>query len=164
MTNDSCLCPTSEREGVIVALSVSVKTGIPKSNVDCAEFIVDHGIKGDAHAQNWHRQISLLAKESIDKMKAAGLPNLRSGDFAENITTENIQLVSLPLGTKITLGKEVVIEITQIGKECHSRCAIYYSAGDCVMPKEGIFAKVLRGGTVKVGDAIKVVKGIEVVE
>jgi MOSC domain-containing protein YiiM len=111
----------------------------------------------DAHASGeWHRQISLLALESIKKMQEKGL-DVGPGDFAENITTEGIDLVSLPVGTKIAIGEAIEMEVSQIGKVCHNRCAIYHQAGDCVMPKEGIFAIVLQGGTVKKGDEIKVI-------
>jgi MOSC domain-containing protein YiiM len=113
----------------------------------------DFGLKGDAHAGPWHRQVSLLANESIAKMKAMGL-NVGYGGFAENITTEGIDLVHLPIGTIIQIGNSVILEVTQIGKVCHDRCAIYYQAGDCVMPKEGIFAKVMTQGQIKVGDEI----------
>jgi MOSC domain-containing protein YiiM len=113
----------------------------------------DFGLKGDAHGGPWHRQVSLLANESIEKMRAMGL-NVGYGDFAENITTEGIDLVHLPIGTKIRIGNSVILRVTQIGKECHERCAIYYQAGDCVMPKEGIFAEVVSQGEVKVGDEI----------
>ncbi|HWI41940.1 MAG TPA: MOSC domain-containing protein, partial [Verrucomicrobiae bacterium] len=107
-----------------------------------------------AHAGEWHRQVSLLAKESIDKMRAMGL-DVDSGDFAENITTSGVELPVLPVGTRLTVG-EALLEVTQIGKECHTRCAIYHQAGDCVMPREGIFARVLRGGAVRAGDAVRV--------
>jgi len=110
-------------------------------------------LKDDAHGGPWHRQISLLADESIQKMRAMGL-NVGYGDFAENITTEGIDLVHLPIGTIIRIGKQAVLRVTQIGKECHERCAIYYQAGDCVMPKEGIFAEVINEGEVKVDDEI----------
>lgn len=103
----------------------------------------------------WHRQVSLLAVESIEKMKALGL-DVGPGDFAENITTSGINLVDLPLGTRLKIGPEAVGEVTQIGKECHSRCAIYYQAGDCVMPREGIFIRILKGGTIRAGDTIEV--------
>ncbi len=117
----------------------------------------EYGIEGDAHASSaWHRQVSMLALESINKMKQMGL-NVSPGDFAENITTEGIDLVSLPVGTKMLIGAEVVGEVSQIGKECHTRCAIYYQAGDCVMPKEGIFIRVLKGGKVRKGDNVSVV-------
>ena len=116
----------------------------------------DYGIEGDAHASSeWHRQVSLLALESIKKMQDMGL-KVFPGDFAENITTEGIDLVSLPVGTKLEIGSEVIGEVSQIGKECHTRCAIYYQAGDCVMPKEGIFIKVLKGGKINTGDRVAV--------
>lgn len=115
-------------------------------------MLENHGIVGDAHAGDWHRQVSLLAKESIDKMRAMGL-DVTNGDFAENITTSGINLTSLPVGSRLQVG-ETLLEVTQIGKECHARCAIYYQAGDCVMPKEGIFARVLRSGAIKPGDAV----------
>jgi len=110
---------------------------------------------GDAHAGPWHRQVSLLALESIEKMRAAGL-DVHPGDFAENLTTQGIELFSLPVGTKLKIGSQALGEVTQIGKECHTRCAIYYQAGDCVMPKEGIFIRVLEEGPVRVGDKIEV--------
>ena len=119
-------------------------------------LVEDFGLRGDAHGGPWHRQISLLALESIEKMQAKGL-DVHPGDFAENLTTQGIDLVSLPVGTRLRIGKDVIGEVTQIGKECHNRCAIYYQAGDCVMPREGIFIKVLRGGPVKVGDEVEVI-------
>lgn len=140
--------------GKILAVCVSYKKGIRKKNVGEAAFIENHGIEKDAHAGPWHRQVSLLAWESIEKMRAKGL-NVGMGSFAENLTTQGINLVALPLGRRLRLGPEVVLEVTQIGKECHTRCAIYYLAGDCVMPSEGIFARVIRGGTVKAGDSIE---------
>jgi MOSC domain-containing protein YiiM len=112
----------------------------------------NHGVVGDAHAGDWHRQVSLLATESIAKMRAMGL-DVDSGDFAENVTTIGVDLVSLPIGSRLALG-DAVVEITQIGKECHNRCAIYYQAGDCVMPKEGVFARVITGGTISAGTPI----------
>jgi MOSC domain-containing protein YiiM len=116
----------------------------------------DFGIEGDAHASSeWHRQVSLLARESIKKMQDKGL-DVKAGDFAENITTEGIDLVSLPIGTRLQIGQDIIGEVSQIGKECHTRCAIYYQAGDCVMPKEGIFIKVIKGGTVRNGDKVTV--------
>jgi MOSC domain-containing protein YiiM len=121
-------------------------------------LIENHGLDGDAHAGDWHRQVSLLAMESIKKMQDKGL-DVGLGDFAENLTTEGIELFSLPLGAKLRLGEEALGEVTQIGKECHNRCAIYYQAGDCVMPREGIFIRVLKGGPVKAGDLIEVVRG-----
>ncbi|MGQ9642914.1 MAG: MOSC domain-containing protein [Ignavibacterium sp.] len=119
-------------------------------------MIENFGIEGDVHAGNWHRQVSFLALESIDKMREKGLPNIRPGAFAENITTEFLELPNLEIGTKIKLGKEVILEITQIGKECHSKCAIFFKVGDCVMPREGIFAKVICGGEIFVEDSIEI--------
>jgi MOSC domain-containing protein YiiM len=144
--------------GRIKAISISEKKGIVKTNVDNAELIQNHGIKGDAHAGDWHRQISLLAFESIQKIIDKGLPGIVPGIFAENITTEGFDLLSLNIGDKLTIGESILLEITQIGKECHTRCAIYQQAGDCVMPREGYFAKVLNGGSIKVGDEIIKVK------
>ncbi len=140
--------------GKIIAVNVSLNKGERKTPVPEVTLRENHGIEGDAHAGDWHRQVSLLAQESIAKMVALGL-DVKEGDFAENITTEGVDLVHLPIGTQMQLG-EALLEVTQIGKECHNRCAIYYQAGDCVMPKEGIFAKVLKGGVVRPGDAVKV--------
>lgn len=140
----------------VLEVSISNKKGVRKVNVDEATLIENYGIKDDAHAGNWHRQVSLLAIESIEKIRAKGL-DVNPGDFAENITTTGINLVSLPIGTKLKLGESVLLEVTQIGKECHSRCAIYEQAGDCVMPREGIFAKVLVGGIIKKGDPIVII-------
>jgi MOSC domain-containing protein YiiM len=145
-----------ETTGRVVAISISKKRGIPKTNIPFANLIVNHGIEGDIHAGNWHRQISFLAVESIEKMRQKGLPKLRPGAFAENITTEFINIPVLQIGTIITIGEEVQLEITQIGKECHTKCAIYTKVGDCVMPREGIFAKVIIGGKIFVNDIIKV--------
>jgi len=141
--------------GKIVALNISKKKGIPKTNVKRVTLIENFGMEGDIHAGNWHRQISLLAKESIEKMRAKGL-NVRPGAFAENITTEFLNLPELNIGDKIIAG-DSEMEITQIGKECHTKCAIYFSAGDCVMPREGIFARVLKGGILNVDDEIKII-------
>ena len=138
--------------GQVIAVCISASKGERKTPVAAVELQEEHGIVGDAHAGSWHRQVSLLAKESIDKMRALGL-DVTTGDFAENLTTEGVDLLALPIGTRLSIG-EAELEVTQIGKECHTRCAIYYQAGDCVMPKEGIFARVLRGGTVKPGDAV----------
>lgn len=142
--------------GRIVAISISSKKGIPKSNVDSAVMIENYGIKGDAHAGDWHRQISLLAQESIDRMKDKGLSNLHPGIFAENLTTEFINLPEIKIGTKLKIRNECELEITQIGKECHNRCAIYESAGNCIMPDEGVFARVVKGGEINVNDIIEV--------
>lgn len=137
-------------KGKIVALSISKKKGIPKSNVPKVMIKENWGIEGDVHAGNWHRQISLLALESIEKMRAKGL-NVRPGAFAENITTEFLDIPNLSVGDKVCIGT-TEMEITQIGKECHTKCAIFYKAGDCVMPREGIFAKVIKNGEINTGD------------
>ena len=137
----------------VEAVCISENKGERKKPVQSVELRENHGIVGDAHAGEWHRQVSLLATESIDKMRALGL-DVTAGDFAENITTSGIELVSLPIGTRLQVG-ETLLEVTQIGKECHTRCAIYYQAGDCVMPKEGIFARVIAGGTIRPGDQVK---------
>ncbi len=143
--------------GKVVSVNVSGKKGIRKKPVEEVVLKTEYGIEGDAHASSeWHRQVSLLALESIRKMQEKGL-NVSPGDFAENITTEGIDLVSLPVGTIMRIGDEVSGEVSQIGKECHTRCAIYYQAGDCVMPKEGIFIRVLKGGKIKKGDKVSVI-------
>jgi molybdopterin adenylyltransferase len=141
------------RRGRVLAVNISETKGTKKNNVQKCSLLKDFGLKGDAHAGPWHRQVSLLANESIEKMRFIGL-NVGCGDFAENITTEGIDLVHLPIGTPLRIGNSVILRVTQIGKECHERCAIYYQAGDCVMPKEGIFAEVVNEGEVKVGDEI----------
>jgi molybdopterin adenylyltransferase len=139
----------ASEHGTVVAVSVSSKKGVPKVNVTSARLIQGWGIEGDAHAGNWHRQVSLLAIESIGKMQAKGLA-LRPGAFAENITTEGIDIPGLQVGCRLTIG-EAEVEITQVGKECHARCAIFERVGDCVMPREGVFARVIRGGEVRAG-------------
>lgn len=142
--------------GKIVAISISKKKGIPKTNVESARMIENFGIEGDAHAGNWHRQVSLLPLESIDKMREAGLPGLRPGAFAENLTIKGITLNELPVGANIEIGDSVLMEVTQIGKECHDKCAIFFKVGDCVMPREGIFGKVITGGNIFVNDKVMV--------
>ena len=149
---------TNIKNGRIKAISISRKKGIPKSNVPSATLIENYGLAGDAHAGLWHRQVSFLAIESIDKMKNKGLQKLRPGAFAENITTEFINIPEVKIGTRLKLGLQAELEITQIGKECHSKCAIYDMVGDCVMPREGIFAKVLSGGEIHTGDSIEIIK------
>jgi MOSC domain-containing protein YiiM len=141
--------------GKIVAVCTSERKGMRKKNVGEGVLKVGFGLEGDAHGGDWHRMVSLLALESINKMKEKGL-DVGPGDFAENLTTEGLDLVSLPIGTKLKIGATGVGEVTQIGKECHSKCAIFYQAGDCVMPKEGIFIRLLEGGVVRVGDNIEV--------
>jgi len=136
----------------VLAVCISENKGERKKPVESVELRINHGIVGDAHAGEWHRQVSLLAQESIDKMVALGL-DVSAGDFAENITTQGIDLVALPIGSRLQIG-ETLLEVTQIGKECHTRCAIFYQAGDCVMPKEGIFAKVISAGVIRSGDTV----------
>ena len=145
---------TRNQIGRIKAISISKKKGTRKENIDEAVLEENFGIVGDAHAGG-ERQVSLLAIESIDKMRKKGL-KVGPGDFAENITTEGIDLLSLKIGDKLGIGSEAMLEITQKGKECLVRCSIYYRTGDCVMPREGIFAKVMRNGTIKPGDEIAV--------
>jgi len=140
----------------ILSVNISEKKGVIKKPVEKI-CLCETGIIGDAHAGNWHRQISLLSIESIQKMRDKGL-DVGPGNFAENITTQGIDLLKLPIGTKLTIGKHALLEVTQIGKICHARCAIFYEAGDCVMPKEGIFARVLIDGIIEIEDEIKVVK------
>ena len=152
----SSLVPRPSRSGYVVAINISENKGERKKNIEESLLLEEHGLEGDAHAGDWHRQVSLLAEESIEKMREMGL-DVSSGDFAENITTKGINLVSLPVGTKLMTG-ETLLEVTQIGKVCHDRCAIYYQAGDCVMPREGIFCRVLKGGQIKVGDEVKIAK------
>jgi MOSC domain-containing protein YiiM len=138
--------------GRVLAISVSDRKGEQKTNVEAATFVTAHGIEGDAHAGDWHRQVSLLMAESIDKIVKLGL-DVHPGDFAENVTLSGFDLLSLSVGDEIRLGP-VLLRITQIGKQCHSRCKIYEKAGDCVMPREGLFAEVLAGGVVRVGDPV----------
>jgi cyclic pyranopterin phosphate synthase len=142
--------------GRIRAISVSEKKGTQKINVPEAEIKADFGLVGDAHAGKWHRQVSLLAAESIEKMVAKGA-KVSPGNFAENITTEGIDLLELSLGSRLRLGRGVELEVTQFGKECHSRCEIFEQVGDCIMPREGIFAKVTAPGHIHVGDVIEVI-------
>ncbi|MDW7739645.1 MAG: molybdopterin-binding protein [Bacillota bacterium] len=142
--------------GEIVAVCTSPKKGQRKTNIGKSMLLKNEGLEGDAHAGFAHRQVSLLAEESIAKMVAKGL-DVGCGDFAENLTTRGIDLVSLPVGTRLKAGKEARLRVTQIGKECHDRCAIYYQAGDCVMPREGIFTEVLRGGEIEVGNHLEAV-------
>lgn len=142
--------------GIIRAVCTSPDKGMRKKDIGEGLLVKEYGLKDDAHSGPWHRQVSLLAIESIDKMRAMGL-DVGPGDFAENLTTEGIDLVNLPIGARVKIGSEAVGEVTQIGKECHTRCAIYQQAGDCVMPREGIFIRILEGGPVRVGDKIEVV-------
>lgn len=144
-----------KKYGKILAVNISQKKGEKKSNIDCGLFLENMGLENDAHAEPGIRQVSLLATESIEKIRAKGL-DVGYGDFAENLTTEGIDLPSLPVGTKLKVGANVLLEVSQIGKVCHNRCNIFYTVGDCVMPREGIFAKVLVGGEIKVNDSIDI--------
>lgn len=137
----------------IVSIAVSRKKGTRKQLVDRATVVENHGLASDAHAGDWHRQVSFLAAESIQAARNSGL-RVDFGDFAENIATEGIDWKTLPIGTRVRLGASVRVEITQIGKTCHKPCAIYYQAGDCIMPREGVFARVLAGGEIRPGDPI----------
>jgi MOSC domain-containing protein YiiM len=138
----------------VVAVCISRSKGTPKVEVPEIEVKIDHGIVGDAHAGNWHRQISLLGDESVDVMREK-LPDLPHGAFAENILTRGICLYKLPVGTKLRVGP-ALLEVTQIGKECHKGCAIRQITGDCVMPREGIFTKVLEEGIIRPGDEVTI--------
>ena len=141
----------------IIAVCSSEKKGVTKTPIAEGNLREDYGLVGDAHADCCtHRQVSLLAIESIDKMRGMGF-DVGPGDFAENLTTEGIKIASVPVGTRVRIGEEIILEITQIGKECHNKCAIYYLAGDCIMPREGIFARVLKGGKIRCGDTVKIV-------
>ena len=139
---------------VVISVNISEQKGTVKREVPEIQLKLRHGIVGDAHAGDWHRQISLLAEESVDKMRSL-LPELQPGAFAENINTRGLELKALPVGTRLRLG-ETVVEVTQIGKECHNDCAIKRAVGKCVMPTEGIFAVVVKEGTVRAGDEIEV--------
>ena len=143
--------------GTIRAVCTSPDKGTQKKNQGAGLLIKNHGLENDAHAADWHRQVSLLAMESIAKMQADGL-DVGPGDFAENLTTEGIDLVNLPIGTRLRIGEQAVGEVTQIGKECHDHCAIYQQAGYCIMPTEGIFVRILDGGAVKEEDTISIIK------
>jgi len=142
-------------KGKIKAVSISKNRGTRKINVPAARLKVGFGIISDAHGGDWHRQVSLLACESIEKIRVKAV-NLAPGDFAENITTEGIDLLKLELGSKLRLGLAAEVEVTQFGKKCHSRCEIFQQLGDCIMPREGIFAKVIKPGQIKPGDEIEV--------
>ena len=140
----------------VLAVNISEKKGVIKHPIEKGFFKLNHGLVGDAHAGNWHRMVSLLGQESIDKMKSSGVKGLCSGKFAENITTEGITLYKLAVGSKIKVG-DVTLEVTQIGKECHMGCEIRKLVGDCIMPREGIFARGLTEGWIKPGDEIEII-------
>lgn len=139
--------------GTVTSVNLSAKKTVRKTRGTHGTLVLDRGFEGDAHAGDWHRQVSLLSAESIGTMQAKGL-DVDAGDFAENITTTGIDLLALPVGSRIRVGETAVLEISQIGKVCHTKCAIYYQAGDCVMPREGIFAVVREAGDVNVGDTV----------
>jgi MOSC domain-containing protein YiiM len=140
----------------VVSINTSKHKGTRKEPVDHVEVRKDHGLNGDAHAGPWHRQISFLASESIESARQKGL-KVNSGDFAENITTSGVDWKQIPIGCRLQLGDHVIVEITQIGKECHKKCAIYYQAGDCIMPREGIFGRVIEGGLIRINDRIRII-------
>jgi MOSC domain-containing protein YiiM len=143
--------------GKVLSVNISKEKGVIKQSIPEGYFQEDHGLVGDAHAGKWHRQVSLLAQESIDKMTRKGIEGLCSGKFAENITTEGICLHELKVGTRLKIG-ETIQEVSQIGKECHTGCAIKLQVGQCIMPKEGIFTKVIQSGSVRQGDSIDIVE------
>ena len=143
--------------GRVRSINVSKRKGTRKTPCEGGATVVAHrGLDTDAHAGDWHRQVSLLAWESIEKARATGL-DVVEGDFAENVTTEGIDLLALPLGTRVRIGEDVLLELSQIGKVCHTKCAIYHLAGDCIFPREGIFFVALEGGAINVGDPVEVV-------
>jgi molybdopterin adenylyltransferase len=148
----------TEVEGKVLSVNISEKKGTKKKKIGTCRLVKGWGIADDGHAGNWHRQVSLLSKKSIEKIREKGLA-VSYGDFAENLSIEGIDLYLLPVGTELAIGEQVIIRITQIGKECHERCNIFYQVGDCVMPREGVFAEVLEEGEVTVGDAIRIIGG-----
>lgn len=146
----------------IVAVCRSARKGTKKQSIGQGVFKENFGLLEDAHSESdTHRQVSLLALESIEKMRSMGL-ELKPGDFAENLTTVGVDLSHLPVGTRLSVGEEVLLEVTQIGKECHTRCAIFKQVGTCIMPTEGIFARVKQGGVIKEGDTVLVVEPADV--
>ena len=142
--------------GKVLSINISDKKGVVKHPIEEATFKIDHGIVGDAHADNWHRQVSMLGIESFARMEVSEGIKLPVGSFAENLTTKGLELFTLPIGTKFKIG-ETIQELTQIGKKCHTGCAISQLVGKCVMPKEGIFTKVLKEGIIRPGDSIEIV-------
>jgi len=141
----------------IVSIAISKKKGTRKTQVNEACLLTNHGIKDDAHAGKWHRQVSFLSSENINKEREKGL-DVSFGDFAENIATSGVDWKKIPVGTKVLLGKSALVEITQIGKKCHDKCEIYHQTGNCIMPKEGVFGRVIEEGTIRCGDNIKIIK------
>lgn len=141
--------------GKVMAVCTSKIKGVQKEKQESIELVLEHGIQGDAHAGKWHRQVSLLSYEKIEAFKDRGV-NVDDGAFGENIVVSGIDLSALPVGTVLKSG-EVELEVTQIGKECHQHCAIYHAVGDCIMPREGIFTRVLKGGVINNGDSIEII-------
>ncbi len=141
--------------GIVRAVCISEKRGTQKINIKTAKFLTDYGIENDAHAGNWHRQVSLISYEKIEDFNAKGA-QVEDGAFGENLIVEGIDFRILPVGTKLECNN-VLLEITQIGKECHSHCQIYEKMGECIMPKEGVFSRVLQGGTINTGDVMRIV-------
>ena len=139
--------------GKIVAICISKKKGVQKKDVKQCRLIENYGLEGDAHAGSWHRQISLLSIEGRLVMENKGV-KLNAGDFGENVLTKGVDFANIMVGNELRLGKDALVRVTQIGKECHDRCHIYYQVGDCIMPREGIFAEVLKGGEIKIDDDI----------
>jgi MOSC domain-containing protein YiiM len=139
--------------GRVAAICISKKKGVPKSEIPSAQIIEGYGVEADAHGGDWHRQVSLLSIEQIETMRQKGLV-VQPGSFAENITTVDFDLDSIRVGDFLKIGKSVLLEVTQIGKECHTRCAIYHKLGECIMPERGVFARVKRGGTIARGDEV----------
>ena len=146
----------ANRKGKVLSINISDRKGVVKTPIEEGIFLENFGLKEDAHSGPWHRQVSLLGIESFEKMRKQGVENLVAGIFAENITTEGLILYELPVGTKMRIG-ETLHEVTQIGKECHTGCEIAQKVGKCVMPKEGIFTRVLQGGLIKTGDIIEII-------
>lgn len=144
------------RMGKVIAVCVSEIKGVQKKNVHTAKFIEDFGIENDAHAGKWHRQVSLLSFEKIEAFKARGA-KVADGDFGENLVVQGIDFKSCPIGTRFRCN-DVILELTQIGKECHKGCAIFQVMGDCIMPREGVFTKVIHGGTISQGDNMEIVE------
>jgi len=147
----------TNNKATVLAINISEEKGVPKISIEEGHFVEEHGLLGDAHAGKWHRQVSLLADESVEKMRQLGAKGLCAGKFAENITTKGMNLWELPVGTKLKIGSSIH-EVTQIGKECHNGCAIKQQVGQCIMPTQGIFTRVLEGGKAEVGSDITVVE------
>jgi|YNPBryunderm2012_1023409.scaffolds.fasta_scaffold00372_8 molybdopterin adenylyltransferase len=147
-----------QAKGVVEALCLSERKGTKKTAHPVVKFVAGHGIEGDAHAGPWHRQVSLLAAEDVEQMRQRGLPDLKPGDFAENVVVSGLPLATVGLGSRLRLGGEVELAVTQLGKLCHYRCVIYEQTGDCIMPRLGVFARVLSGGTVSAGDTVEILE------